>query len=139
MKPGIESKRIRFLLAKIGIDGHDRGFRLIASVLKESGMEVILMGPWCKPEEVALTAEQEDVDVIGISSLGGDYLLVPKLMDELKKRGLNLPVIFGGIVPPEWEEKLKEIGVIKVFRPGTDVRDIVNFIKDIVAERRRYE
>jgi methylmalonyl-CoA mutase C-terminal domain/subunit len=136
MEPSIENKRIRFLLAKIGIDGHYRGALIIARALKDSGMEVIFLGPWCKPEEVVSTAEQEDVDVIGISTLGGDHLLIPKLMDELKKRNLNIPVIVGGIIPPDWEEKFEKLGVVKIFRPGSDIGEIINFIKNLVMNRR---
>jgi len=137
--PRLVSKKIKVLLAKIGIDGHDRGIKLIALALRDSGMEVVLIGPWAKIEEVVQTALQEDVDIIGISTLAGDYLLIPKLMQELKKNELNIPVIVGGIVPPEWKEKLKNIGVSAVFDPGTDIRYIINYIRELVEERRRYE
>jgi len=125
----------KFLLAKIGIDGHDRGFRLVATTLRDSGMEVILMGPWSKVKAIIHTSLQEDPDVIGISTLGGDYLIIPKLMDKLKEKNLEIPVVVGGIIPPEWEKKLKDKGVSAVFHPGTSSETIVNNIKALVERR----
>ncbi|RLI81826.1 methylmalonyl-CoA mutase [Archaeoglobales archaeon] len=126
----------KILLAKIGIDGHDRGFRTIAAKLRDNGFKVILLGPWSSVDEVVNTALQEDPDVVGISTLGGDYLLIPKLIDKFKEMKLDVPIILGGIIPPEWEKKLKEIGVKKIFHPGTDLNEVVRHIRELAFKKR---
>lgn len=123
---------VRVLLTKIGIDGHDRGARTVALALRDAGMEVIYTGPWQSIEGVTEIAIQEDVDVIGISTLGGDYLLVPKLIHRMKEKGLNIPVIVGGIIPADVEEGLKKVGVAAIFHPGASIEDIVKTINSLV-------
>ena len=109
----------RVLVTKIGLDGHDRGSRIITAFLRDAGMEVIYTNPWQKIESVVVLAQQEDVDVIGISSLATDHLLVPKLMKALVQAGLgHVRVVVGGIIPDEDETSLLESGVSRVFHPG---------------------
>jgi len=116
----------RVLVTKIGLDGHDRGSRIIAAFLRDAGMEVIYTNPWQKIDSVVELAMQEDVDVIGISSLATDHLLVPKLMTALKAADLgHIRVIVGGIVPDEEEPALLEAGVSCVFHPGSGREEIV--------------
>jgi len=123
-------RKIRVLLTKIGLDGHDRGARIVANALREAGMEVIYTGPWQTIENVVETALQEDVDVIGISSLAYDHLLIPRLMEELRKRRVERPlVIVGGVVPEQDVDLLKRSGVATVFPPGTPLEEIVQFIE----------
>jgi len=124
---------IRCLLGKIGMDGHDRGVRSISYALRDAGIEVIYLGPWQKIEAIVETTIQEDIDIIGISTLSGDYFLIPKLMKALREKEINVPVILGGIVPKDAEEMVKREGVVEVFHPGTDTETIVNFIKSIVS------
>ena len=124
----------RVLVTKIGLDGHDRGSRIVAAYLRDAGMEVIYTEPWQKIESVVALALQEDVDVIGISSLATDHLLVPKLMTALDGAGLgHIRVIVGGIVPDDEEAVLLKSGVSRVFHPGADRADIV----DVVARLAR--
>ncbi|MFZ1813127.1 MAG: cobalamin-dependent protein [Rhizobiaceae bacterium] len=130
----------RVLVTKIGLDGHDRGSRIVAAYLRDAGMEVIYTEPWQKIESVVALALQEDVDVIGISSLATDHLLVPKLMTALDGAGLgHIRVIVGGIVPDDEEAILLKSGVSRVFHPGADRDDIVEVVarlaKDASADR----
>jgi methylmalonyl-CoA mutase, C-terminal domain len=127
---------VRVLLAKIGLDGHDRGFRLIGCALRDAGMEVILGGPWCTVDEVVVTAAQEDLEVIAISSLSFDHLLIPKLMDRIKSEGLDVLVVVGGIVPHEDVPGLLACGVSRVFHPGSTLKSVVEFIETEAAARR---
>jgi len=127
-------KKIRVLIAKPGLDGHDRGAKVIARALRDAGFEVIYTGIRRTPAEIAETALQEDVDVVGLSILSGAHLeLVPLAIEELKKRGLkpgkDVIVLVGGIIPPEDVPKLKELGVAEVFGPGTPLNEIVEYIK----------
>ena len=127
----------KVLITKIGLDGHDRGSRVVAAFLRDSGMEVIYTPPWQEIAQVVRLAEEEDVDVIGVSSLATDHLLVPKLMQALKKAGLTkIPVIVGGIVPDEDEKKLKKTGVRRVFHPGAQREEIVGEIEKLAKEAR---
>ena len=124
--------RPKVLVTKIGLDGHDRGSRLVAAYLRDAGMEVIYTPPWQDIPVVVKLATEEDVDVIGISSLATDHLIVPKLMDALRASGLTeVAVIVGGIVPHDDEDALLAAGVAKVFHPGTALEDIATFIRDI--------
>ncbi len=129
-------KKIRVLVAKPGLDGHDRGAKIIARALADAGMEVIYLGIRQTPEQIANTAVQEDVDAIGLSILSGAHeTLFPKVVDLLRQKGRgDIPVIGGGIIPPEDAKKLKEQGIAEIFGPGTDTRDIVAFIKKVVPE-----
>lgn len=128
----------KVMVTKIGLDGHDRGSRLVASFLRDAGMEVIYTGPWQQVETVVNQAAQEDVDCVGVSSLATDHLLVPKLMRALKEAGLgDVIVIVGGIVPDDEEKMLKENGVAQVFHPGCSRADIVDGIAELIVERRK--
>jgi methylmalonyl-CoA mutase C-terminal domain/subunit len=131
------SRKIKVLLTRIGLDGHDRGYRLVAAALRDAGMEVVLTGPWLKLEEVVSIAGQEDVEVIGISSLSCDHLLVPKLMTSLRSAGMSgVLVIVGGIVPDDDVPLLEQSGVARVFHPGTSLGEIVTFVESRVATQR---
>ncbi len=124
-------QNIRVLLTKIGFDGHDRGIKLVASALRDAGMEVIYTGPWQTIEEVTETALQEDVDVIGISSLGYDHVLIPGLMKLCEERNmLDTLVIVGGVIPPDEMPALKDAGVAEIFPSGTTLDSIVEFVRE---------
>lgn len=126
----MSEQKIRVLVAKPGLDGHDRGAKVVARALRDAGMEVIYTGLRQTPEMIAEAALQEDVDVVGLSILSGAHLtLVPKVVDKLKKNGLdNIMVVVGGIIPEEDIEPLRQTGVQGVFGPGTSTEDIVAFI-----------
>ena len=127
----------KVLVTKIGLDGHDRGSRLVAAHLRDAGMEVIYTGPWQDIANVVKLAIEEDIDVIGISSLATDHLIVPKLMDALRAASVeDIAVIVGGIVPDEDEAMLLSSGVARVFHPGGSLRDISSYIRDIVPALR---
>ena len=121
----------KVLVTKIGLDGHDRGSRIIAACLRDAGMEVIYTPPWQEIATVVKLAIEEDVDVIGISSLATDHLIVPKLMNALYEAGMrDVTVMVGGIIPDEDEQMLLDSGVARVFHPGTSLDDIVSFVRD---------
>jgi methylmalonyl-CoA mutase C-terminal domain/subunit len=127
----------KILVTKIGLDGHDRGSRVVAAFLRDAGMEVLYTPPWQEIAQVIRLAEEEDVDVIGISSLATDHLLVPKLMKALKKARLeHVPVVVGGIVPDEDERKLRKAGVREVFHPGASREEIVSKVAKLAEEAR---
>lgn len=129
--------RPRVLVTKIGLDGHDRGSRVVASYLRDAGMEVIYTPPWQPIPAVVKLAVEEDVDVIGISSLATDHLLVPKLMAALSAAdGGDIPVVVGGIVPDSDEVALRAAGVAAVFHPGAARDDIVATISGLAARKR---
>ena len=125
--------KIRILIAKPGLDGHDRGAKVVARALRDAGMEVIYTGLRQTPAMVAEAALQEDVDVIGLSILSGAHMaLVPRVMEEIKRRGISdLPVFLGGIIPPDDIQPLKDMGVKEIFGPGTDTHIIVDFIQRV--------
>jgi methylmalonyl-CoA mutase C-terminal domain/subunit len=128
-----DKKKIRVLATKPGLDGHDRGIKVIANALMDAGMEeVIYTGLRQSPEQIVETAIQEDVDVIALSILSGAHdFLFPRIMELLKEKGVNdVLVIGGGIIPDEDIPILKEIGIAEVFGPGTYTDDIVKYIKD---------
>lgn len=127
-----DKKKIRVLTAKPGLDGHDRGIKVIAHALMDAGMEVIYTGLRQSPEQIVETAIQEDVDVIALSILSGAHdFLFPRIMELLKEKGVDdVLVIGGGIIPDEDIPILKEIGISEVFGPGTYTDDIVKYIKD---------
>jgi methylmalonyl-CoA mutase C-terminal domain/subunit len=124
-------RKIRVLVAKPGLDGHDRGAKVIARALRDAGMEVIYTGLRQTPEMIAAAAMQEDVDAVGISILSGAHnTLCPRIIQLLHENGMDdTLVLVGGIVPQEDIGKLKEIGVSEVFLPGTSTVDIVDFIR----------
>lgn len=123
--------RIRVLIAKPGLDGHDRGAKVVARALRDAGMEVVYTGIRQTPQMIAEVALQEDVDVIGLSSLSGAHMsLFARVMDELKTRDMSdLLVVAGGIIPDEDQEELKKIGVQAVFGPGSSTQDMAAFIQ----------
>ena len=129
-------KPIRVLIAKVGLDGHDRGAKVIASFLRDAGMEVIYTGLRQTPEMVVNAAVQEDVDVIGISILSGAHMTVfPKIMSLLKEKdATDILVTGGGIIPEGDMKKLNDAGVGKLFAPGTDTKEIVNYITTWVEQ-----
>jgi len=125
-------RKIRVLATKPGLDGHDRGIKVIANALMDAGMEVIYTGLRQSPEQIVETSIQEDVDVIALSILSGAHdFLFPRIMELLKEKGVDdLLVIGGGIIPDEDIPSLKEIGIAEVFGPGTYTDDIVAYIKN---------
>jgi len=129
--------RPKVLVTKIGFDGHDRGSRVVAAHLRDAGMEVIYTPPWQEIGAVVKLAMEEDVDVIGVSSLATDHLIVPKLMAALRAAGLaEVAVIVGGIVPDEDERALVESGVARVFHPGASLEEIAQFVRTAAAKAR---
>ena len=127
----------KVLVTKIGLDGHDRGSRVVAAFLRDAGMDVLYTPPWQEIGQVIRLAEEEDIDVIGISSLATDHLLVPKLMKALKKARLeHIPVVVGGIVPDADERKLKKAGVRHVFHPGSSRDEIVSRVAELADQAR---
>jgi methylmalonyl-CoA mutase C-terminal domain/subunit len=123
-------RKLRVVIAKPGLDGHDRGAKVIARALRDAGMEVIYTGLRQTPEQIASAALQEDADVIGLSILSGAHNhIAPRLMQLLKEKGLDdVLVLIGGIIPGVDIPKLKEIGVKGIFLPGTSMQDIIDFI-----------
>ena len=128
------TNKIRVIIAKPGLDGHDRGAKVIARALRDAGMEVIYTGLRQTPEQIVTAALQEDVDVIGLSILSGAHnSICPRLMQLLREKGLQeVLVILGGIIPDADLAALKELGVAAVFRPGTRMQDIIDFINSHV-------
>ena len=136
-----ESKPIRILMAKPGLDGHDRGARVVVTALRDAGMEVTYTGLFQSPEQIVRSAIQEDVDVIGLSILSGAHdVIIPRIMNLLKTEGINDKVVLvGGIIPPKDIPHLKECGVDGVFTQGVATDDIVRFIKEIRLQRKGYK
>lgn len=134
------NRPIRVLIAKVGLDGHDRGAKVIASFLRDAGMEVIYTGLRQTPEMVVNAAIQEDVDVIGISILSGAHMTVfPRIMALLKERETqDILVTGGGIIPDKDMEVLHTLGVGKLFQPGTDTREIITYITTWVEKNPRF-
>lgn len=126
---------IKVLVTKIGLDGHDRGARVVASAFRNAGMEVIYTSPWQQIEDIVSIMLQEDADIIAISSLAYDHLIVPKLMEALEKEGLgDKKVIVGGIVPDEDAELLLNAGVTKIFHPGETLDSIVEYVESLMGK-----
>ncbi|MSP12901.1 MAG: cobalamin B12-binding domain-containing protein [Chloroflexi bacterium] len=130
-------KKIRILVAKPGLDGHDRGAKVIARALRDAGMEVIYTGIRQTPEMIAEAALQEDVDVIGLSILSGAHMtLFPRILQQLHERGMeDVLIVAGGIIPDEDVAPLKEMGISGVFGPGTSTLDIIAFIRQQMGMR----
>ena len=127
----------RILVTKIGLDGHDRGSRIVAAYLRDAGMEVIYTAPWQSLDDVVQLAIDEDVDLIGISSLSTDHLIIPDLMSRLVAVGLlNVRVVVGGIVPNEELSMLLESGVSAILGPGTDRATIIEQVRHYAAAAR---
>jgi methylmalonyl-CoA mutase C-terminal domain/subunit len=124
----------KVIVTKIGLDGHDRGSRVVAAHLRDSGMEVVYTPPWQQVATVVKLAIEEDADVIGISSLATDHLLVPKLMAALRDAGAaDVQVVVGGIVPPADEARLLEAGVARVFHPGSSLQEIAAAVRALAG------
>jgi len=133
----VEHRPPKIIVTKIGFDGHDRGSRLVAAYLRDAGMAVVYTPPWQEIAAVVKLATEEDADVIGVSSLATDHLLVPKLMAALRAAALDdVQVIVGGIVPPKDERMLMEAGVARVFHPGASLEAIADTVRALSAARR---
>jgi methylmalonyl-CoA mutase, C-terminal domain len=128
---------IRVLIAKPGLDGHDRGAKVVARALRDAGMEVVYTGIRQTPQMIAEAALQEDVQVVGLSILSGAHLeLFPRVVQELRDRGMDDVLLFaGGIIPHEDVPKVKELGFAAVFGPGTDTNDIIEFVRQNAPRR----
>ena len=133
-------EKIRILIAKPGLDGHDRGAKVVARALIDAGMEVIYTGLHQTPEMIVGAAIQEDVDAIGLSILSGAHMtLFPKVLDLLKERGADsILLIGGGIIPGQDAEKLKAMGIGRLFGPGTNTSEIVEYIESYFKKKRKH-
>jgi methylmalonyl-CoA mutase C-terminal domain/subunit len=132
-----KTRKIRVLIAKPGLDSHDRGAKVVARALRDAGMEVIYTGLRQTPELIVETALQEDVDVIGLSILSGAHrTLFPRIMDLLKKQGLTDVLVFaGGIIPEEDVSAMKKVGIKEIFGPGTRTETIIQYVLDNLPKR----
>ena len=132
------ARPLRVLIAKVGLDGHDRGAKVVARCLRDAGMEVVYTGLHRTPEEVVAAAVQEDVDVLGVSLLSGAHMtLVPKVVELLREQGIeDVVVTVGGTIPADDAPELKKLGVAEVFTPGAATDEIVDFIRTAIDERR---
>ena len=130
-------ERIRVVIAKPGLDGHDRGAKIVARALRDAGMEVIYTGLHQTPEQIAEAAIQEDADAVGLSVLSGAHMtLFAKVIDELRKRDAEDIVVFGGgIIPEDDIPRLKELGVAQIFTPGATTHEIVDWVRSACAGR----
>jgi len=131
----MEASKIRVVVAKPGLDGHDRGAKIIARALRDAGMEVIYTGLHQTPEQIAETVIQEDAHAVGLSILSGAHMtLVPRVVDLLKQQGADdVIVTVGGTIPAEDIDELKQLGVAQVFTPGSSTQEIVDYIRGAVA------
>ena len=135
--PAPTARKIRVVVAKPGLDGHDRGAKIIARALRDAGMEVIYTGLHQTPEQIVETVIQEDADAVGLSILSGAHMtLVPKILDGLKENGAeDVLVVVGGTIPADDIPELKRLGVAEVFTPGAGTDEIVEFIRGAAGER----
>jgi methylmalonyl-CoA mutase C-terminal domain/subunit len=133
----VAERAIRILIAKPGLDGHDRGAKVIARALRDAGMEVIYTGLRQTPEMIAEAALQEDVDVVGLSILSGAHMaLVPRIREILDQNDMrDVPLIIGGIIPDDDRPELEKIGVSGIFGPGTNTEDIAVYIRDLIQAK----
>jgi methylmalonyl-CoA mutase, C-terminal domain len=128
--PAADQRPLRVLMAKVGLDGHDRGLRVVARILRDAGCEVVYAGLRQSPETIAATAAQEDVDVVGVSMHNGAHLtLAPAVVGALREAGLETPVVVGGIVPPDDVPTLLRSGVAAVLGPGASNEDVVATVR----------
>jgi methylmalonyl-CoA mutase C-terminal domain/subunit len=139
MKQKLASRRIKILVAKLGLDGHDRGALVLCRAFRDAGMEVIYSGLFATPERVAQIAEDEDVDAVALSLLNGAHnTLFPRVVKELQKKGLkDVLVVGGGVIPNEDKNGLEKAGVSGVFGPGTPLQTIIDHINNGVAKLRK--
>lgn len=130
-------RRGRVLIAKVGLDGHDRGAKVVARALRDAGLEVVYSGLHQTPEQVVAAAIQEDVDVIGISILSGAHMtLVPEVLRRLREQGADdVAVVVGGIIPDEDREAMLEAGVVAIFTPGTPLQTLVSEVQELCERR----
>ena len=138
MSADAEQRTIRCLIAKVGLDGHDRGAHVIARAFRDAGFEVIYSGLHRAPQEIVQAAVQEDVDVIGISILSGAHnTLIPKIVDGLKEYDAfeDTLILVGGVVPDDDKAELKELGVAEVFGPGTPMEETIEFVRENAPQR----
>jgi len=127
----------RVLVAKVGLDGHDRGIKVVARILRDAGFEVIYPGLFQTPEKVAAAAIDEDVDVVGLSMLSGAHMtLAPKVVEKMRERGVDVPVVVGGIIPVQDADKLKALGVAGVLNPGATSDQVVELMRSVIAASR---
>lgn len=127
---------VRVVLAKLGLDGHDRGLKVVARMLRDAGLEVIYLGLRQTTESILLAVEQEDADVIGLSIHNGGHLtLAPRMVDAVRAAGLDVPVVVGGIVPPQDLERLQEAGVFAVLGPGASAAEVARTVRAAAARR----
>ena len=131
------TRKIRVLLAKPGLDGHDRGIKVIAAAFRDAGMEVIYTGLRQTPEMIVDAAIQEDVDAIGVSILSGAHMtLFPAILEEMKKKGASDILLFGGgIIPDDDKEALEKLGVAKVFTPGAPTEEAIEFLRRTISQK----
>jgi methylmalonyl-CoA mutase C-terminal domain/subunit len=127
----------RILVAKVGLDGHDRGVKVVARILRDAGFEVIYTGLFQTPEKVAAAAVDEDVDAIGLSMLSGAHMtLAPKVVEKVRERGVDIPVVVGGIIPDQDASKLEEAGVAAVLTPGATADEVVAAMRRVIDASR---
>ncbi len=127
----------RILVAKVGLDGHDRGVKVVARILRDAGYEVIYTGLFQTPEKVAAAAVDEDVDAIGLSMLSGAHMtLAPKVVEKVRERGVDIPVIVGGIIPDQDAPKLTAAGVAAVLTPGATADEVVDTVRRVIEAAR---
>jgi methylmalonyl-CoA mutase C-terminal domain/subunit len=138
MEASVGQRKIRVVVAKPGLDGHDRGAKIIARALRDAGMEVIYTGLHQTPEQIVATVIQEDADAVGISILSGAHMtLIPRIMELLGEEGVDdVVVTVGGTIPADDIDELKQLGVAEVFTPGASAQDSIDFIRSAVEERR---
>lgn len=130
----MDHEALRVLVAKVGLDGHDRGVKVVARLLRDAGIEVIYTGLFQTPETVAAAAVDEDVDVVGLSMLSGAHMtLAPLVVDAIRSRGVDIPVVLGGIVPPDDMEALRAAGVAEVLGPGAGGSEVVEAVRRAAA------
>lgn len=127
----------RVLVAKVGLDGHDRGVKVVARILRDAGFEVIYTGLFQTPDKVAAAAIDEDVDAVGLSMLSGAHMtLAPKVVQKMRERGVDVPVVVGGIIPDQDAEKLKALGVAGVLSPGATADQVVALMREVIEASR---
>ncbi|MDY7019119.1 MAG: cobalamin-dependent protein [Chloroflexota bacterium] len=132
----LSQRRIRIVMAKLGVDGHDIGIKFISTGLRDAGMEVIYLGPYQTPDSVVKAAIDEDVDIIGLSALGGGHLnQAQRLFNTLKEKGIQIPIIMGGVIPRQDIPELEEVGVKKVFLTGATISSIADSIRETLKEK----
>ncbi len=136
---GTEVKRkYKVLVSKLGLDGHDRGAKVVARALRDAGFDVVYLGVHQTPDNVVRTAVEEDVDVIGISILSGSHIeLISELVKKMKEVGLDVPIVVGGVIPPQDYDELKKLGVAEIMGPGTPLSKVIEVYRKLAEESRR--